>query len=134
MRRDLLVTILTLALGVPVVRAQTSSPPDLPPVDPTEFPQVVQEQVQEAYDAARANPRDADASGKLGMLLDLYKRRESAQVWYERAHQLDPGAFRWLYYLGSLQSALGKRAEATATLRAALRLNPRLPAGPTEAR
>jgi len=124
MRRGLLVTILTLALGVPVVRAQTSSPPDLPPVDPTEFPQVVQKQVQGAYEAARANPRDADANGKLGMLLDLYKRRESAQAWYERAHQLDPKAFRWLYYLGSLQSALGKRAEATATLRAALSLNP----------
>jgi tetratricopeptide (TPR) repeat protein len=121
---NFLVAILTLIFGVSVLRAQTASLPELPPVDLTEFPPVVREQVQEAYEAARTNPRDANASGRLGMLLDLYKRRESAATFYERAHQLDPTAFPWLYYLGSLQSALGKRADATATLRAALRLNP----------
>ncbi len=85
---------------------------------------MVREQVQEAYDAARANPHDAAASGKVGMLLDVYKRRELAAAWYERAHQSDPKGFRWLYYLGSLQIVQGKRAEATATLRAALSLDP----------
>ncbi|HYK92364.1 MAG TPA: tetratricopeptide repeat protein [Acidobacteriota bacterium] len=124
MQCSLLSAILTLAFGIPVLRAQTSSLPELPQVDLTEFSPVVKEQVQEAYETACANPRNADASGKLGMLLDLYKRRESAAVWYKRAHQLDPSSFRWLYYLGWLQSALGKRAEATATLRTALRLNP----------
>jgi tetratricopeptide (TPR) repeat protein len=124
MRCNFLVAILTLAFGVPVLRAQTSSLPELPQVDLTEFPSAVREQVQEANDAARANLRNANASGKLGMLLDLYKRRESAAICYKRAHQLDPAAFRWLYYLGSLQSVQGKRTEATTTLRAALRLNP----------
>jgi tetratricopeptide (TPR) repeat protein len=124
MRPNFLTAILTLALGIPLLRAQTSSSPDLPPVDLTQFPAVVQEQIREAYTAARANPHDADANGRLGMLLDLYKRRESAEIWYDRARQLDPVAFRWLYYLGSLQSALGKRAEATDTMRAALRLSP----------
>jgi len=124
MRCNFLVAILTLALGVPVLRPQTSSLPELPQVDLADFPSAVREQVQEACDAARANSRDANASGKLGMLLDLYKRRESAAICYKRAHQLDPGAFRWPYYLGSLQSAQGKRAEAATTLRAALRLNP----------
>ncbi len=124
MQCSYLLTILTLALGLPVLRAQISAPPDLPQVDLTEFPPVVREQIQQAYDAARANPSDANVSGKLGMLLDVYKRRESAAIWYKRANQLDPAAFRWLYYLGSLQSTLGKRTEATATLRAALRLNP----------
>ncbi len=109
-----LLTILTLALGMPVLRAQTS-PSDSPQVDLTEFSSVERQQVQEAYEAARANPRDASASGKVGMLLDVYKRRESAATWYKRANQLDPEQFRWLYYLGSLQSTLGKRAEATET-------------------
>jgi len=49
--------------------------PELPQVDLTEFPSAVREQVQEAYDAARANSRDANASGKLGMLLDLHRNR-----------------------------------------------------------
>jgi len=124
MRCNFLVAILTLAFGIPVLRAQTSSLSKLPELDLTEFPPVVREQVQEAYDAARASLRNANASGKLGMLLDLYKRRESAAICYKRAHQLDPAAFRWLYYLGSLQSVQGKRTEATTTLRAALRLNP----------
>ncbi len=116
--------ILTLALGIPILRAQTSPLPALPEVDLTGFPPVVREQVKEAIDTARANPRNAGASGRLGMLLDLYKRREPAARCYERAHKLEPAEFRWLYFLGSLQSALGKRAEATATLRAALRLDP----------
>ncbi len=123
-RCSLLALILLLDLGTNALGAQISPLPELPLLDPTEFPSVVKEQIQEAYDAVRADIRDAGASGKVGMLLDLYKRRELAAVWYERAHRLDPASFRWLYYLGSLQGALGKRAEAADTLRAALRLNP----------
>lgn len=121
--RRLQVAILALAFGIPVLRAQTPLP-ELPPVDVTDFPSAAREQVQEAFDAARADSGDANASGKLGMLLDLYKQRDSAAICYKRAHQLDPAAFRWLYYLGGLQSIQGKRAEATTTLRAALGLNP----------
>ena len=112
-----------VVLGVARLAAQTPMLPELPRLAIADFPSEARQQIHQAYDAARANPRDANASGKLAMLLDLYKRRESAAICYERAHQLDPGAFRWLYYLGSLQSAQGKRAEATATFRAALRLN-----------
>jgi tetratricopeptide (TPR) repeat protein len=113
-----------LVPGVPVIRAQSSSLPDLPGVEPTDFPPVIREQVQEAYEAARADPLNANASGKLGMLLELYKRREPAAICYRRAHQLAPDSFRWLYFLGSLQSVQGRRAEAAATLREGLRLNP----------
>jgi len=114
----------TLVLGMGRLAAQTPMLPEVPRLDIADFPSEARQQVQQAYDAARAHARDAEASGKLGMLLDLYKRRESAAICYVRAHQLDPGTFRWLYYLGSLQSAQGKRAEATATFRAALRLSP----------
>jgi type IV pilus biogenesis/stability protein PilW len=123
MRCVLLLVIFALASGI-VLQGQTSSPPELPRLDLSEFTPVVREQMQAAYEAARSYPRDADASGKLGMLLELYKRREAAAICYERAHRLDPGTFRWLYLLGSLQSAQGKRADAAATLRAALLLNP----------
>ncbi|HYK87582.1 MAG TPA: tetratricopeptide repeat protein, partial [Acidobacteriota bacterium] len=123
MRSKHLIVILALAFGTPALRAR-NAPPELPQLDLKEFDPVVREQVQKAYDAARANPHDAAASGKVGMLLDIYKRRELAAEWYERAHQSDPKAFRWLYYLGSLQIVQGKRAEATDTLRTALRLDP----------
>jgi len=124
MRSSLLIPVLAFAIGAPVLLGQTSSLPELPQFDLADFPSVIREQVQKAYDAARSNPRDAKTSGELGMLLDLYKRRESAAICYERAHRLDPDSFRWLYYLGSLRAAQGKREEATATLRAALRLKP----------
>lgn len=123
MRSKHLVVILALAFGSPALRAQNARP-ELPQLELKEFDPVIREQVQEAYDAARANPRDAAASGKVGMLLDVYKRRELAAAWYERAHQSDPRDLRWLYYLGSLQIVQGKRAEATATLRTALSLDP----------
>jgi len=116
--------ILALILGIPVIQGQESTLPELPRMDLKEFDPVIQEQVKDAYDAALANPRDAAANGKLGMLMEVYGRREFAAIWYERAHQLDPSAFRWLYYLGSLQSVQGKRAEATATLRKAVVLDP----------
>ncbi len=124
MRSSLLIPVLAFAIGATVLLGQTSSLPELPQLDLADFPSVIREQVQEASDAARANSRDANANGKLGMLLELYKRRELAAICYERAHLLDPGAFRWLYYLGSLRAAQGKREDATATFRAALRLNP----------
>jgi tetratricopeptide (TPR) repeat protein len=123
MRSNFLVVILALVFGLAALRAQ-NGPPELPQLDLKEFDPLVREQVQEAYDAARSNPRDAAASGRVGMLLDVYKRRELAAEWYERAHQSDPRRFRWLYYLGSLQIVQGKRAEATTTLRTALRLDP----------
>ncbi len=118
------VFIVVIFASTILLQAQTSSLPELPRLDLTEFTPMVREQVQAAYEAAHSHPRDADASGKLGMLLELYKRRESAAICYERAHRLDPRAFRWLYYLGSLQFTLGKRADAAATLRAALLLSP----------
>src|SRR5512132_3770075 len=124
MRYAALAAIFALAMGGAVLPAQRPALPELPQIDLKEFDPVVREQVQEAYGAARAKPRDANAAGRLGMLLDLYKRRELASICYKRAHALDPAAFRWLYYLGSLQSLQGKRADATITLRAALRLNP----------
>ncbi len=124
MRRCLLNALLALALGAPLLCGQTASLPELPQMDLTVFPSVVREQVERAYDAARAHPDDAIASGELGMLLDLYKWREFAAICFERARRLDPGAFRWPYYLGSLRAAQGEREEAIAAYRTALRIQP----------
>jgi tetratricopeptide (TPR) repeat protein len=116
--------ILVAMLAVSVLQTPTAATPAIPSVAAADFPPVVREQVQSAYEAALAHPRDAGAVGRLGMLLELYSKREPAALCYERASRLEPKTFRWKYYLGSLQSAQGKRAEATETLRAALRLSP----------
>jgi tetratricopeptide (TPR) repeat protein len=124
MRKADLVTLLVLSLCLPLAAQKRAQVPALPDVTVTALPAEVQDQVRRAYEHARQNPRNAEASGKLGMLLDLYHHPEQARVYYERAHQLDPGALKWLYYLGSLQARQGQDAEACETFRAALRLKP----------
>jgi len=118
--------VLIVTLGLCFIALANESPrlPDLPSLCLRDFLPEVRDQVQQAYGAARGRPHDAAASGRLGMLLDLYNRPEEASVCYERAHQLDARSFQWLYYLGSLLAKQGKHSEAARTLRAALRLNP----------
>jgi tetratricopeptide (TPR) repeat protein len=103
--------------------------PRFPKLVITDFPKEVQKQVQQAYAAAREHPSDAEASGKLAMLLDLYHRPEEAALCYDRAMQLAPREFKWPYYEGSLRTRQKQRAQAVALFRQALHLNPRyLPA------
>jgi tetratricopeptide (TPR) repeat protein len=116
--------IVTVGLSICAVAGESPRLPDLPKLTLAGFLPEVRDQVQQAYGAARGRPQDAAASGRLGMLLNLYDRPEEARVCYERAHQLDARSFQWLYYLGSLLAKQGKHSEAARTLRAALRLNP----------
>ena len=124
MRKAFIVAVLGLSICVPLAAQQTISLPQLPKITMSDLPPEVQPQVRQAYDQARQDPRSAEASGKLGMLLDLYHRPEQARDCYQRAHELDPGAFKWLYYLGTLQARQGQSEAACETFRAALRLKP----------
>jgi tetratricopeptide (TPR) repeat protein len=116
--------ILALSAWVSPAGGEHSRIPELPKLTIADLPAEVRDQVREAYDLARKEPQNATASGKLGMLLDLYHRPDQAVICYERAHQLDAGAFKWLYFLGSLQGRQGHVSEAAETLRACLRLKP----------
>src|SRR5205807_1284249 len=100
------------------------SAPEIPQVNIAGLPQANQEQAAQAYAAARKQPQDADAVGKLGMLLDSYHRSEDAALCYRRAHLLEPAAFKWLYYWGSLLLRERKMGEALPILTSALRLDP----------
>lgn len=113
-----------LALGSSAFTAQTPRLPEIPQLNITEFPPETQEQLQQVYAAARRHPKDAGAVGKLGMLLDLYNRPDAAWLCYQRAHELAPRSFKWLYYWGSLLLNQKKRREAVPVLTSAVQLRP----------
>lgn len=98
--------------------------PELPQVDLAGLRPETRKQVEQAYAAARKRPSDADAVGKLGMLLDLYHRSDDAALCYQRAHSIQPTAFNWLYYWGSLLLKERKAEQALPVLTAALELQP----------
>ena len=110
-------------LGVPLL-ARPQELPALPKLSTADFLPAIRQQIKQADAAARANPRSADASGTLGMVLDAHQQYESAALCYERARRLDPRVFRWVYYLGSDQFHQGIYDQAAATLRQALALSP----------
>ncbi|MBI1940183.1 MAG: tetratricopeptide repeat protein, partial [Acidobacteria bacterium] len=130
--RTLQTAVLGLILSIPLAGVagpwsgidQTSGLPDLPRLSFDSFLPTIRAVVQQAYDAALANPRDASANGKLGMALQAHGLYERAEVCYRRAHLLDPASFRWAYYLGMVLAARGKYDEAIAGLGRALGLDP----------
>jgi len=125
LRKALFFVFLSIfALATPNSRAQRASAPELPRPNLQTFSPPVHEQIDEAYTDARAHPRDASASGRLGMVLQTYGLFQEAALAYETASRLAPSTFRWTYYLGQVQAAAGHCDTATTTLQAALRLDP----------
>ena len=124
MQKWLSIVLLVLCQWVSRPMGGRTQIPNLPTLDLGGLPTEVHSQVQQAYDSAREHAGDAEASGKLGMLLDLYNRPEEAAACYQRAHDLDPGTFKWLYYRGMLLAKQKKSAEAVESFREALRLDP----------
>ncbi|MFB3920611.1 MAG: tetratricopeptide repeat protein [Terriglobia bacterium] len=119
----------TLVAGLLPVALRAQEPPTLPTINVDHFFPVVREQVEKALETARANPKSAEVSGTLGMVLDTYEQYDSAAICYQRARWLDPISFRWAYYLGWVEAARGRFSEAENILRESLRMNPRyLPA------
>src|SRR5579863_1894006 len=110
-------------MAFPLILLAAELPP-LPRLNMADFLPAIRRQVQQSDAAARANPRSADASGNLGMVLDAYLQYQSAALCYRRAHELNPRVFRWAYYLGADQVHQGEYDQAASTLRQALALSP----------
>ena len=115
-----------LFLLAPLLPAQSEPLPPVPDLVPRldEFDATSRKQIREAGEQVRLHPRDAEANGRMGMLLHAHQRYEFAEPFYLRARLLEPDSFSWAYYLGNLQGRLGKPAEALASLRLATKLNP----------
>jgi tetratricopeptide (TPR) repeat protein len=104
--------------------AQIQTLPPIPQVKFDNFGPGIREHVRVAYQEAVSKPREALASGQLGMVLHTYEDHENAATCYRRARILAPNEFRWAYLLGVSQMALGRHHEAASTLQEALALNP----------
>src|SRR5437016_14399484 len=89
------------------------------------LPEDIRPQVKQAHDEALKNPKNASASGKLGMFLHAYHFDTEAAVCYRRAPVLDPTSFDWDYSSGLAQADQGEFADAAAALRQAVQHNPR---------
>ncbi len=82
-------------------------------------------QILEALRTARAKPEDPEVNGRLGMTLHAYQLYREASACYERAKQLDPQPFPWVYYLATIRAAEGEDPQTAASLyREALKLDP----------
>ena len=117
-------TIFILGGSHATFATESNALPPLPKLSLQQFLPAVREQVQEAYDAVVAHPRNAVANGKLGMVLQAYSQLEGAEIAYHRAHLLAPSHFDWIYYLGQIQAGQGNCDDAVKSLRQALNLNP----------
>ena len=67
---------------------------------------------------------DFPSNGRLGQILHAYEQSKPPPF-ATSGRTLDPGAFRWLYYLGSVQASALQHPKAAATLREALKLEPK---------
>lgn len=118
-RRVLSVLFCALMAMAPGERALGQA---VPLVDVTGFEPEIRRQIETARRVAVARPREAEASGRLGMILQAYERYEQAAVFLARAHGLAPGEFRWAFNLGVVRGELGQMAEAVEALRRAREL------------
>lgn len=98
--------------------------PALPPLVADNFAPPIRAQIVKAYAEARTDARDAEANGRLGMLLQAYEQYEAALICFERARLLAPRDFRWTYYLGLVQASLGEHEQAILRFTEVLRQKP----------
>ena len=103
--------------------------PRLPEVELTGVDPAVRNAVEEALAEVRRGPRDADAWGRLGMVLTSHIFEDTAMVCFEQAERLDPDNPRWPYFQGCIEQA-HNRPTSLAKLRRAVGLCPARTEGP----
>jgi protein O-GlcNAc transferase len=82
----------------------------------------VRDLILTAHQQALAQPASAQASGRLGMVLQAHQLYQPAKLSYERAIRLDPKEFAWRYYLTLVLQQLSQPDKALEALSAALHI------------
>jgi cytochrome c-type biogenesis protein CcmH/NrfG len=103
--------------------------PHSPEVELTGVDPAVRRAVEEALTDVRRAPRDADAWGRLGMVLTSHIFEDAAMVCFAQAERLDPDNPRWPYFQGCIEQA-HNRPTGLAKLRRAVGLCPARTEGP----
>lgn len=119
--------VFTLCLLAACSPTPPAALPPLPEVSMDGALPAIREQVDTAWIRADARPPDAEANGRLGMVLATYNRFDAAHAAYRRARLLAPGDHRWPYLEGHVLGFQGRAADAAQALRDALALQPRDP-------
>jgi tetratricopeptide (TPR) repeat protein len=84
----------------------------------------VRNAIVKARDEAVGQPKSAQASGNLGMVLEAHTLYQPAVPVYQRAVRLDPRDFAWRYYLALCLEKTGQLDEALASISEGLRIRP----------
>ena len=84
----------------------------------------VKDAIVKARDQAVAEPKSAQASGSLGMVLEAHTLYPPAVPAYQRAVLLDPKDFAWRYYLALCLEKTGQLDEALASITEGLKIRP----------
>ena len=116
----------TAAWGLTWAQSPSAAKPDLTllrEIQQEEFEPAVGEQIRLAYNETLRTPENADTVGRLGMILQCYRKYELAEICYRRATALSPHSLRWVYCLGNIEGWLGKNQEAIHHVREALMLD-----------
>jgi len=82
----------------------------------------VRSAIEKSRAEAVAQPKSAEASGRLGMVLEAHQLYEPAVPAYQRAVGLDPNDFAWRYYLALCLEKTGHLDEALASITAGLKM------------
>jgi tetratricopeptide (TPR) repeat protein len=101
-----------------------SSVPPVPTLSVEGIDPEVRDAVLMARSQAVAQPKNGQATGRFGMMLEANALYPPAALAYQRAIRLEPEEFAWQYYLALTLQKLSRMEEAVDTVTAALRIRP----------
>src|SRR6202020_2674582 len=124
MRRGIERGIASVILAALLDSSCAKSVPPVPAIQVDGLDADVKSAILKARDEAVAQPKSAQASGNLGMVLEAHTLYQPAVLAYQRAVRLDPKDFAWRYYLALCLEKTGQLDEARAPVTEVLRTRP----------
>ena len=112
-----------LLLAASLQLSCTKSVPPVPTLTVDGLDTDVRKALLKARDEAVAQPKSAQASGRLGMVLEAHMLYQPAALAYQRAVRLDPKDFAWRYYLALCLEKNGQLEEALSSVSEGIRIH-----------